>query len=81
MEGHIRLIAKRETIKSWREIMTAKHETTVSWHETKISMMKSKIDSNWASTRSSDMVSQAARVAATMDADGGARCGKWVEMG
>ena len=45
-EGHIRIIAKRETIKSWREIVTAKHETTVSWHETKINMMKSKIDSN-----------------------------------
>lgn len=43
-EGHIRLIAKRETIKSWREIVTAKHETTVSWHETKINMMKSKIE-------------------------------------
>ena len=45
-EGHIRLIAKRETIKSWREIVTAKHETTVSWHETKINMMKSKIENN-----------------------------------
>ena len=43
-EGHIRIIAKRETIKSWREIVTAKHETTVSWHETKINMMKSKIE-------------------------------------
>ena len=46
LEGHIRLIAKRETIKSWREIVTAKHETTVSWHETKINMMKSKIEDN-----------------------------------
>ena len=45
-EGHIRLIAKRETIKSWCEIVTAKHETTVSWHKTKINMMKSKIDCN-----------------------------------
>lgn len=45
-EGHIRIIAKRETIKSWREIVTAKHETTVSWHETKINMMKSKIENN-----------------------------------
>lgn len=45
-EGHIRLIAKRETIKSWREIVTEKHETTVSWHETKINMMKSKIENN-----------------------------------
>lgn len=45
-EGHIRLIAKRETIKSWCEIVTAKHETTVSWHETKINMMKSKIENN-----------------------------------
>lgn len=45
-EGHIRLIAKRETIKSWREIVTAKHETTVSWHETRINMMKSKIENN-----------------------------------
>ena len=45
-EGHIRLIAKRETIKSWREIVTAKHETTVSWHENKINMMKSKIENN-----------------------------------
>ena len=44
VEGHIRLIAKRETIKSWREIVTAKHETTVSWHETTINMMKSKIE-------------------------------------
>ena len=44
VEGHIRLIAKRETIKSWREIVTAKHETTISWHETKINMMKSKIE-------------------------------------
>lgn len=43
-EGHIRIIAKRETIKSWREIVTAKHETIVSWHETKINMMKSKIE-------------------------------------
>ena len=43
-EGHIRLIAKRETIKSWREIVTAKHETTISWHETKINMIKSKIE-------------------------------------
>ena len=80
-EGHIRLIAKRETIKSWREIVTAKHETTVSWHATKINMMKSKIENNRASTRSSGMVSQATRVDATMDADGGARCGEWVEMG
>lgn len=45
-EGHIRIIAKRETKKSWREIVTAKHETTVSWHETKINMMKSKIENN-----------------------------------
>lgn len=45
-EGHIRIIAKRETIKSWREIVTAKHETTVSWHETEINMMKSKIENN-----------------------------------
>ena len=45
-EGHIRIIAKRETIKSWREIVTAKHETTVSWHEAKINMMKSKIENN-----------------------------------
>lgn len=43
-ECHIRIIAKRETIKSWREIVTAKHETIVSWHETKINMMKSKIE-------------------------------------
>ena len=27
------------------------------------------------------MASQAVRVAATMNADGGARCGEWVKMG
>lgn len=43
-EGHMKHIAKRETIKSWREIVTAKHDTTVSWHETKTNMMKSKIE-------------------------------------
>lgn len=43
-EGHMKHIAKRETIKSWCEIVTAKHDTTVSWHETKINMMKSKIE-------------------------------------
>lgn len=43
-EGHMKHIAKRETIKSWRDIVTAKHETTVSWHETKTNMMKSKIE-------------------------------------
>ena len=29
-EGHMKHIAKRETIKSWREIVTAKHETIAS---------------------------------------------------
>lgn len=43
-EGHMKHIAKREMIKSWCEIVTAKHETTVSWHETKTNMMKSKIE-------------------------------------